>query len=321
MHDVIIIGAGMAGLAAARDLSAAGADVVVVDKGRSVGGRLSTRRVDDARLDHGAQFFTVRTEPFAQLVADAMDAGAVRIWNHGFTDSPDGHPRHTGDEGMTTLAKWMAEDVDVRTSMRISHLASTGAGWELRADDDRTLQARSIIATAPVPQTLALIDDSGLTLPSAQDEALRAIRYHPVLALLVTIDGPGAVHPSGGEQHDDGLFSFVGDNHSKGISASPALTFHANHSYSAAHFEDPDEPSHANLLEQAAPWFGSSSVISSQLKRWRYAGPVDVHPDATMVAHVEGAPVAFAGDAFAGPKVEGAFSSGRAAAAELSRLL
>ena len=56
----------MAGVVAARELTRNGDDVVVMDKGRSPGGRMATRRDGDARFDHGAQFFTVRDELFQQ---------------------------------------------------------------------------------------------------------------------------------------------------------------------------------------------------------------------------------------------------------------
>ena len=72
---VVIVGAGMSGLVAAQELVAAGVEVAVVDKGRSVGGRLATRRIGDARLDHGAQFFTVRTPAFQRRVDQWLDRG------------------------------------------------------------------------------------------------------------------------------------------------------------------------------------------------------------------------------------------------------
>ena len=66
---VVVVGAGVAGLMAAQSLVKNGHDVVVVDKGRSPGGRLATRRIDNATLDHGAQFFTVRESLFESHVA------------------------------------------------------------------------------------------------------------------------------------------------------------------------------------------------------------------------------------------------------------
>ena len=45
MTDIAVIGAGMAGLVCAQQLSQAGYSVVVVEKSRGVGGRVATRRL------------------------------------------------------------------------------------------------------------------------------------------------------------------------------------------------------------------------------------------------------------------------------------
>ena len=45
MIDIVIIGAGMSGIACARALRKAGAPVRLIDKGRGIGGRVATRRV------------------------------------------------------------------------------------------------------------------------------------------------------------------------------------------------------------------------------------------------------------------------------------
>lgn len=112
---VVIVGAGISGLVAARKLAAHDVDVTVVDKGRSVGGRLATRRIGDARLDHGAQFFTVRTPAFQACVDDWIERGVVHVWNHGF-DGGDNHPRYVGSSGMNSIAKDLARGVSVETS-------------------------------------------------------------------------------------------------------------------------------------------------------------------------------------------------------------
>ena len=55
---VAIIGAGIAGLTAARELVERGAQVKVFEKARGLGGRLSTKRLVWGKLDIGAQYFT-----------------------------------------------------------------------------------------------------------------------------------------------------------------------------------------------------------------------------------------------------------------------
>ncbi|MCX4825508.1 FAD-dependent oxidoreductase [Streptomyces sp. NBC_01142] len=49
-HDVIVVGAGLAGLAAARDLAAGGADVLVLEARERVGGRVEQTALPDGRL-------------------------------------------------------------------------------------------------------------------------------------------------------------------------------------------------------------------------------------------------------------------------------
>jgi len=113
--QVVVVGAGLSGLMAGRTLAAAGHEVILVDKGRSPGGRLATRRIGDATLDHGAQFFTARDAAFAEDVAGWEADGLVRVWCHGF-EADDGHPRYAVRGGMNALAKHLATGLDVRCS-------------------------------------------------------------------------------------------------------------------------------------------------------------------------------------------------------------
>jgi monoamine oxidase len=55
--DVAIVGAGLAGLTAARELRAAGASVLVLEARDRVGGRTASEVIDGVVLDMGAQWF------------------------------------------------------------------------------------------------------------------------------------------------------------------------------------------------------------------------------------------------------------------------
>lgn len=52
--EIVIIGSGVSGLLCGRRLTEAGHSVLLIDKGRNAGGRLSTRRTDGAVFHHGA---------------------------------------------------------------------------------------------------------------------------------------------------------------------------------------------------------------------------------------------------------------------------
>jgi phytoene dehydrogenase-like protein len=55
MPDVIVVGAGLAGLCCARELHAAGQDILVLERGETPGGRVHTDVVDGFQLDRGFQ--------------------------------------------------------------------------------------------------------------------------------------------------------------------------------------------------------------------------------------------------------------------------
>lgn len=319
--DVLVIGAGLSGLVAARELTAAGARVVVVDKGRSVGGRLATRRIGGARLDHGAQFFTVRGDDFRSVVDDAIDAGVVHEWCKGFNDPPDGYPRYTGSTGMNALAKWLADGLDIHTGVQITDVAAAD-GRVTATADGWSCSASACLITAPVPQTMALLDAGGVRLPDDLDATLRGIHYFATLGLLATVEGETAIGEPGGIQlPETERFTFIADNRRKGISDEAAVTFHANHDHSLARYDDDEAEVLAELLEWARPWLGEATVSEAQLKKWRYAGPIAPVPERVLTADIDGATLAFAGDAFGGPKVEGAFNSGLAAGRRLAEVV
>ena len=311
--DVVVVGAGLAGLLCARTLTDAGRPVVVLDKGRSPGGRLATRRIGAATLDHGAQFFTARTEQFGVLVDRWRAAGVVTEWARGFGGEGDGHPRYVSTGGMNALAKHLAAGLDVRCPAMAFAVHPDPDGWRVALDDGSHLTASSVVLTCPTPQSLALLVTSGVQLP----EPLRTLDYDRTLALLAVLDGPSALAPPGALQEPGGTVAFVADNQAKGVSSVPALTLHASAAWSLQRWDHDREEVHAELLAMAAPFRGSAAVLESQVKRWRFAAPRDPWPERCWVAPEAPAPLVLAGDAFGGPRVEGAARSGLAAAAAL----
>ncbi|MDQ6649548.1 MAG: FAD-dependent oxidoreductase, partial [Actinomycetota bacterium] len=75
--DVVVVGAGLSGLAAAIRLSGAGLDVRILDSADAVGGRVRTDVVDGLRLDRGFQVYNTAYPESARLLDhEALDLRA-----------------------------------------------------------------------------------------------------------------------------------------------------------------------------------------------------------------------------------------------------
>jgi renalase len=315
---VVIVGAGLAGLTAARALVSAGHDVVVLERGRSPGGRMATRRIGGATVDHGAQFFTVRSDEFGAMVDGWIADGVVTEWCRGFAGRPDPFPRYRGIGGMNAVPRHLARGLDVRCRRLAFALRKRSHSWALVDDAATEYEADAVVITTPVPQAYSFLIAGELDAP----EALRELTYERTLALLVVLDAPTAVPEPGGVQDADETFSFVADNARKGVSASPALTLHVRSNLSETWWDDDPTALVTRLVDSARSWIGAGAVVEAQLKRWRYATPTTTWPDPCLLVDGGPGPVVLAGDAFAGPKVvgpnvEGAVCSGAAAAAAL----
>lgn len=302
----IVVGAGMAGLVAARALRERHWDVTVLDKGRGVGGRIATRRIGEARLDHGAQFFSVRDAVFREIVDEWERRGWVRVW---FEEN--GRQRYCAKQGLNGLAKKLAEGLDVRTGTLVKRVEAAGRGWKAVTESAGEFNTDALILTPPAPQTLALLDECGAELHSV----LRAVEYEPCFALLLAGDGASNVPAPGFVRPSDGVISWIGDNVQKGISPRGgfALTVHATAQFTRLHFDTASEAVTEIMTESVSRWF-VGRVREKQLHRWRYSQPINAHSERCLVA----GSLAVAGDAWGGPRIEGAFLSGLAAAAAIA---
>src|SRR5690554_5584638 len=70
VSDVLIVGAGIAGLTAARDLAMGGLRVTLLESSDRVGGKVTGHTVAGVELDSGAESFATRGEVVASLVRE-----------------------------------------------------------------------------------------------------------------------------------------------------------------------------------------------------------------------------------------------------------
>jgi hypothetical protein len=311
---ILIIGAGISGLMAGHLLNHHGFKTTILEKSHGVGGRMATRRFDGGVFDHGAQFFTGRNEIFHDYVDQWLKNKIIKLWSNGFPPNPtDGHPRYMGVKGMTGIAKHLAISLDIRFTERALFLDHKDQRWSIQTDQENIYLADALILTAPVPQSILLLQNGQNDIRSNIIEELADISYEPCLGLLMTSDDEPFIDPPGAYQLSGEPIAWICDNRVKGISKSrTAITVHAGPEFSRKYWNLDDKTLVRTLFHTVSDWI-PVSYKECQVKRWLYSHPRVVFEERTFLIS-DPAPIALAGDAFGGPRIEGAALSGLAAA-------
>ncbi len=262
IKEVLIIGGGLSGIMTARTLIENGIkDITIVEKSSSVGGRLATRRMEDGKADHGAQFFTVRSSELQRDVEAWLEAGWVKKW----FGTP--YPRYTSVNGMNALAKKLADTLPLQLNTKVSSINDRRDGpLEVELESGEKILCKHCIITAPVPQALTLLSE--MEVPQ-----LSYITFAPCFVGMFTFDGESRV-PSPGhldERLPSGVERVV-DHRKKGISSTVTISVYMTGDWSKKRFNLGDQEISAEIQKVAALYLDKeSTIIEAQLKRWRYA--------------------------------------------------
>lgn len=338
---VAVVGAGIAGLAAARRLAGQGVPVTVLEKSRGLGGRCATRRVrtgaEELRFDHGAQYFTVRDPDFAAVLAPRIATGDVARWEARFVRlasdgtllptsqaGPDGSAergvRYVAMPGMSALGRFLAEEIDVERGSRAVALVRQGADWTLGMESGRTSGPfRAVLLACPAPQAAELLAGPAPGLAAA----CGGVRMFPCWAAMVAFAEPLEPGFDAAFVEDQALAWAARDASKPGRSSTPdTWVLHATPDWSAARLEDaPDEVASdllARFLELAGATGPEPAVLEAH--RWRFARSATPAAGGGPLAEPD-LGLAVAGEWTRGDRIEDAFLSGRRAADELARLV
>jgi renalase len=319
MATIAVIGAGLAGIVAARELARTH-DVVVFEKSRGVGGRLATRRADGFEFDHGAQFFTVRTEAFRTFLEPLIDGGIAADWPARFVEFRrseivasrqwDGeYPHYVGVPAMNAIGKALASGLDVRLGTAVRSLAKIGGRWQLFGDDQRQLgEFDWVIVTAPASQTIDLLGSTPIGPVAAN------VRMHACYALLLGFDEPPGLSWQAALVHDADV-SWISVNNSKpGRAAASSLVVHSTNAWADAHVNDDTDAVLRHLADEFCRITGIDPARARfiDVHRWRYAN-VDRQGGDVCALDTQ-LRLAACGDWFVRGRVEGAFASADALA-------
>lgn len=314
-----IIGAGIAGAATAAALAAGGARVVVFDKSRGVGGRLSTRRADftaadgtthPARFDHGAQFFTARDPAFLALIARGLDEGFVAPWLARIQDDlPEAQTRYVACPDMPQLARHLLDGLEVRVNAPVSALARLADGWQVAVNElAQPERFDGVVLANPPLQAAPLIAPHDPALAAR----LEATPMLPCWTLMAITDEPREpIFDAARIQH--GPLAWAARNDAK--PGRPRIPGHAQWvaqavaDWSSANRDTPKERVEALLREALAEALGEPATRfhHASVHRWLYAQPAAAGAGPQWDAALS---IGVCGDHCASGRIEAAWLSG-----------
>lgn len=321
---VAVVGAGIAGLTCARTLRDQGCDVTLFDRGRTPGGRLSTRTNEHETFDHGSPYFEVTDPRFGRYVRSWIESGVCARWEPTVGTIRDGaltttepeRPLIVGVPGMQDICSHLARDLSTIANATVTSIARSDGKWSIDADREGNTEVHEgfdAIVLAGAPEQSARLTGS---LPLHQ--ALASIESDPQWSCMLTLDAdlkqlPDLINVSGHAE----LSKIVRSGSKPGRNANnSSFVVYATHAWSHERV-DADRDTVATALADAfsaaiTPIASEGvTVASAHAHRWKFARVND--PVAERCLFDREHAVVVCGEGFGGTGVEGAFLSANAA--------
>jgi renalase len=317
MPRVIVIGAGIAGMACARALSNAGVSVSIRERASTVGGRMASPRIEGRYVDLGASYFTARDPDFVAQVDDWCERGLARRWTNrlaplsaaGFGEPSEGPWRYATKAGLRSLVADIGDAEPALKPVLSSPVSVVEAGPTVDGE-----AADAVVLAMPDPQAKRLLDP-GLT------ELQTAIANRPwvaVLALFAIYRHRSWEPFDGAFVNHDQVLSWIADDGARRGDDAHVLVAHSTPEFAADYLHRPQEATPA-LIAATDRLLHCGQPTLAKVHRWTYARPVESRDEPFFFGSDR---IGLAGDGWGTARVETAWLSGRALgrhiAAELS---
>lgn len=316
INKIAIIGAGITGLSLAKNLKENNFEVEVFDKGRGVGGRMSSRRTEWGYLDHGAQYLTIRNEQFHDFLKPYIEQEVIKPWyqtfaiwnNNQFTIEKPDALRYVSLPAMNNLCKELASNLSVKVNTKIVKLSKRSHQWKLTDINKNTYDNYDlVISTAPPKQTADLFENH-----THEVKEISKIEMLSCFSLML-IPEQNFVLPYQGIKFQHPVLGWIGVNYSKPArDNNGGLIIQSNFDWAGEHIDDNLEEIGDLLQDSAEKVFKLkfNKLNYKSVHRWLYATPKKVASQPYFWNQKKN--LAACGDWCVAGKIEGAFLSGMA---------
>jgi renalase len=340
MTDVAVIGAGIAGLICAQQLTQAGYSVRVVEKSRGLGGRVATRRLYGTCADHGACYLKPKGELLKRFVELLHQRHFLEVWtgkvynfkhDSGLTiaNTSVPTPQYIAPAGMSAVAKFLAQGLDILLNHRVIGITPTPENsWRLTLESSHEeLTAACVVIAIPAPQAFMLLEPLADIIDTTFLNKLRSVEFDSCLSVMAGYPDPSPELPDWKAVTfiDDADLAWIGlDSSKRPNSQQPVFVVQSSANFARSHDQTQDlHLAGQSMLQSAAqslqlPWLKTPEWM--QVHRWRYAFPSRPWTEVCLPANTS-IPLVCSGDWCGGNLVEGAMLSGLAAAEEINNHL
>ena len=184
-----IIGAGIAGLAAARTLKSLDCETIIYEKSTEPGGRISTLKLDHYVFDTGSSGIVPMKHALGQVILEELDTSELvkidkPIYLHAYgritpsSSINNSLARYTYKSGNNLLAKMLAKDLNISFNTNIEKIEKANSSKYIINDTEYD----GLIICSPIPETKLLLATLG------ESRALVNVRYRSCINISLGFD-------------------------------------------------------------------------------------------------------------------------------------
>ena len=304
IFDTIIVGAGISGSYLSFVLKNTTKNILIIDKSRGVGGRMSTKPIGEDIVDYGCQYIKPKTDECSALIKSLEELGLVNQ-----IEIKKGEKVYISPFGMNKIPQYLSRGVSVVTNEKVEKIKYQNKLWEIDTGSI-SLISKTLVLTMPMPQVEELMVRCNIKidqLPNVEYSSFYTSTFVSNVHHLEEIIG------------SDDTFSWICNNKKKGLrNLNNVFTVNTSEIITRRLVEKRD-PEKKDFIAGKINEAGFNSIVKLNIHFWKYAFSSNQNNIDYIFNSDTG--LGICGDSFSVGRVDGAVTSAELLSGELIRFL